>query len=232
MAGNTDTTQQSPDCDDSVDTDRTAPAALTQALRNMHEWIYSDASQNLHHAAPLDEFTDKLMVRLQEVLTRYPAWCPRTAITKSVCDLVHDLNRTAIRREARFLTRPAFDDLIDQGGNVERRLVEDAQQAEAMALLSRLKDKDRELVEQVYGLQGCEVNREQIAVERGVLRTASINSCEDFQIHPGCCWDIILGWTKRRFPMTNSRSFMAFCNKRLLRRIPTQNERGVLVPKY
>jgi hypothetical protein len=172
MAGSRDTTQQSPDCDDSANVEEPVPAALTQALRNMHEWIYSYVSQNLHHAAPLDEFTDKLMVRLQGVLTRNPACCLRTAITKSVCDLVHNLNRTAIRQEARFLTRPAFDDLIDQRENIERRLVEDAQQAEAIALLSKLKNKDRELVEQVYGLQGCEVNREQIAVERGVLRNS------------------------------------------------------------
>ena len=172
MAVKADTTQQSPDCDDSVNTEGPAPTALTQALLSMHEWIYSYVSQNLHPAAPLDEFTDKLMVHLQGVLTRNPACCLRTAITKSVCDLVHNLNRTTIRQESRFLTRPAFDDLIDQRENVERRLVQGAQQAEALALLNRLKDKDRELVEQVYGLHGCEVNREQIAVERGVLRNS------------------------------------------------------------
>jgi DNA-directed RNA polymerase specialized sigma24 family protein len=108
--------------------------------------------------------------RLQRVLARNPTCCPKTAITKTVNDLVHDLNRTAIRQEARFVTRSSFDDLVDQRGNVEVRLVEDAQQAEAIAMLSALKDKDRELVEQVYGLHGCEVDRNQIALELGVLR--------------------------------------------------------------
>ena len=172
MAENTDTTQKSPVCDDSLNADGPLPTALAQELRSMHEWIYSYVSENLHHAAPLDEFTEKLMVRMRGMLSRNPSCGPRMAITNSVRDLVHDLNRTAIRRQARFLTRPVFDDLIDERENIESSLLDESQRAWAIALLNRLKDKDRELVEQVYGLHGCEVDRQQIALQRGVLRNS------------------------------------------------------------
>ena len=169
---NTDTTQESPDCDDSVNPEGSAPAALTQALRNMHEWIYTYVSQNLHEAAALDEFTDKLMIRLRRVLARDPTCCPKAAITKTVGDLVHDLNRTAIRKETRFLTRAAFDDLIDSRQNIETTLIEQVPQEQARAILCALKDKDRDLVEKVYGLHECRLSRNQIARELGLRRNS------------------------------------------------------------
>jgi DNA-directed RNA polymerase sigma subunit (sigma70/sigma32) len=155
-----------------VNTEGRAPAALTQALRNMHDWIYAYVSQNLHEAAALDEFTDKLMVRLQRILARNPTCCPKMAITKTVNDLVHDLNRTAIRRDTRLLRRAAFDDLVDSRQNIESTLIEQARQEEALAILSVLKDKDRDLVEQVYGIHECRLERGHVAKELGLQRNS------------------------------------------------------------
>jgi hypothetical protein len=96
MAGRAGSERQSTECDNAVK--KNEPAALRQALCIMHEWIYTYVSQNLHYAAPLEEFTDRLRNRLEGMLASNPACCPRTAVSKTVIDLVHDLNRTALRQ--------------------------------------------------------------------------------------------------------------------------------------
>ena len=174
MAGRASSEQQSTECDSSVKKDE--PAAFTQALCMMHEWIYSYVSRNLHYAAPLEDFSDRLRNRLEAMFASNPAYSPRTAVSKAVIDLVHDLNRTALRQEARFLPWAAFDDIVDERKDIESRLIEEdlqrARQAKAVSLLCRLRDKDRDLVEQVFGMAECEVGRAQIAQELGVKRNS------------------------------------------------------------
>ena len=64
-------------------------------------------------------------------------------------DLVHDLNRTAIRRQARFVPRPDFEEVIDERQNIEDLLIQRERQKKAFMALCAL---DRELVERVYGI--------------------------------------------------------------------------------
>lgn len=174
MAGRAGSERQSTECDNAVKRDE--PAPVEQTLCVMHEWIYTYVSQNLHYAAPLEDFTDRLRNRLEKIFASNPACCPRTAVSKAVIDLVHDLNRTTIRQEARFVPCAAFDDIVDKRSDVEITLIEEglkrARQARAVTLLCRLRGKDRDLVEQVFGMAECEVARAQIAKELGVKRNS------------------------------------------------------------
>jgi hypothetical protein len=170
MARNADSKQQDPECDESMTTD--GLAALSVALQDMHDWICSYVSENLHEAAPLDDFRDKLMNRLQAAAETDPPQRLRAVIEKTVGDLVHDLNRTVLRREARFVTGLKFEELVDDRNNIESILIEQARQERASAVLRGLKNADRELVEKVYGVHGRVVNRNDIARELGVQRNA------------------------------------------------------------
>jgi DNA-directed RNA polymerase specialized sigma24 family protein len=170
MARNADSKRQKLECDDSISTE--GLAALSLALQGMHEWIYSYVSRNLHEAAPLDRFRDKLMDRLQAAAETNRPQCPEALIEKTVGDLVHDLNRTARRREARLVNGIDFEELIDDRNDIESILIEQARQERAAAVLRGLKDADRELVEKVYGVYGRVVNRNDIAKELGVQRNA------------------------------------------------------------
>ena len=171
MAGNADTKQQNHQCDDSVTTDR--PDVLTQTLRNMHDWICSYVSRNLHEAAPVDEFSEKLPGRLKAAtLEHTPPSGLSDAIAKTVSDLVHDLNRTAIRRQSRFVPRAEFDKVIDERQNIEDLLIQRERQKKAFMALCALKEKDRELVESVYGIYTEQVKRKQIAKKLGLERNS------------------------------------------------------------
>ena len=170
MAGNADTKQQNCQGDDSVTRDR--PDVLTQTLRNMHDWICSYLSRNLHEAVPVDEFSDKLPGRLNAVLEHSSASCTKDVIAKTVSDLVHDLNRTAIRRQVRFVPRPDFKEVIDERQNIEDLLIQQERQKKTFMALCALKEKDRELVERVYGIYAEQVNRKQIAEKLGLERNS------------------------------------------------------------
>src|SRR5581483_10501206 len=170
MAGNADTKQQKHQCDDSVTTDR--PDVLTQTLRNMHDWICSYVSRNLHEAVPVDEFSQKLPGRLKAVLEHRSTSCMKEVIAKTVGDLVHDLNRTAIRRQARFVPRAGFEEVIDDRQNIESLLIQRERQKKAFMALCALKEKDRELVERVYGIYTEQVKRKQIAKKLGLERNS------------------------------------------------------------
>jgi RNA polymerase sigma factor (sigma-70 family) len=170
MAGNADTKQQNCQGDDSVTTDR--PDVLTQTLRNMHDWICSYLSRNLHEAVQVDEFSDKLPGRLNAFLEHSSASCTKEVIAKTVSDLVHDLNRTAIRRQARFVPKPDFKEVIDERQNIEDLLIQQERQKKAFMALCALKEKDRELVEKVYGIYTDRLTRKQIAKKLGLERNS------------------------------------------------------------
>jgi DNA-directed RNA polymerase specialized sigma24 family protein len=169
MPGNAESKQQNGDCDEAVTTD--LPDLLTQTVRNMHDWICSYLSRNLHEAVPVDEFSHKLRGRLK-ALEHSSASSLKESISKTVSDLVHDLNRTALRRQARFLPRAEFDQLIDERQNIESLLIERECQKKAFLALCALKAKDRELVEKVYGIYTERVERKQIAKKLGLERNS------------------------------------------------------------
>jgi DNA-directed RNA polymerase specialized sigma subunit len=169
MPGNAESKQQNRDCDEAVTTD--LPDLLTQTVRNMHDWICSYLSRNLHEAVPVDEFSHKLRGRLK-TLEQSSAASLKESISKTVSDLVHDLNRTALRRQARFLPRAEFDQLIDERQNIESLLIERECQKKAFLALCALKAKDRELVEKVYGIYTERVERKQIAKKLGLERNS------------------------------------------------------------
>ena len=169
MPGNAESKQQNRDCDEGVTTD--PPDLLIQTLRNMHDWICSYLSRNLHEAVPVDEFSHKLRGRLK-TLEHSSASSLKESIAKTVSDLVHDLNRTALRRQARFVPRAEFDQLIDERQNIESLLIERECQKKAFLALCALKAKDRELVEKVYGIYTERVERKQIAKKLGLERNS------------------------------------------------------------
>lgn len=169
MSGKADSKQQHRDCDESFTTD--LPDLLTPTVRNMHDWICSYLSRNLHEAVPVDEFSHKLRGRLNTLEHRSDS-CLTESIAKTVSDLVHDLNRTALRRQARFLPRAGFDQLIDERQNIESLLIETECQERAFLALCALKAKDRELVEKVYGIYTERVERKQIAKKLGLERNS------------------------------------------------------------
>ncbi|MBV9677775.1 MAG: sigma-70 family RNA polymerase sigma factor [Acidobacteriaceae bacterium] len=137
----------------------------------MHDWIYAYVSRNLHETVPVDEFSNKLRGRLA-ALEHSRTSCVGGAIGKAVSDLVHDLNRTAIRRQARFVPRPEFDEVIDERPNIEDLLIERERQKKALMALSSLKERDRELVEQVCGIYTDRLTRKQIANKLGLERNS------------------------------------------------------------
>jgi RNA polymerase sigma factor (sigma-70 family) len=139
----------------------------------MHDWICSYVSRNLHEAVPVNEFSDKLPGRLTAaVLEHTPTSCLKDAVAKTVSDLVHNLNRTAIRRQSRFVPRAEFDEVIDERQNIEELLIERERQRKAFVALCALQEKDRELVEQVYGIYTERVERKQIAKKLGLERNS------------------------------------------------------------
>lgn len=170
MAGNADSKQQNRGRDESVATERSD--RISQTLQNMHDWIYSYVSRNLHEAVPVDEFSHKLPSRLKAALEHGRTSCLREAIGKTVSDLVHDLNRTAIRRQSRFVPRAEFDEVIDERQNIEDLLIQRERQKKAFLALCALKEKDRELVERVYGIYTEQVKRKQIAKKLGLERNS------------------------------------------------------------
>jgi DNA-directed RNA polymerase specialized sigma subunit len=170
MAGNADSKQQNQGCDESVATERSD--RMSQTLQSMHDWIYSYVSRNLHEAVPVDEFSNKLPSRLKAALEHSRTPCLREAVGKTVSDLVHDLNRTAIRRQSRFVARAEFDEVIDEGQSIEDLLIERERQRKAFVALCALKEKDRELVEQVCGICTDRLTRKQIAKKLGLERNS------------------------------------------------------------
>jgi RNA polymerase sigma factor (sigma-70 family) len=138
----------------------------------MHDWIYSYVSRNLHEAVPVDEFSNKLPSRLKAALEDSRTPCLREAISKTVSDLVHDLNRTAIRRQSRFVGCAEFDEVIDERQSIEDLLIERERQREAFVALRALKEKDRELVEQICGIYTHRLTRKQIAKKLGLERNS------------------------------------------------------------
>lgn len=170
MPRNTDSKQQTSGYDDSMITG--GLAALSVALRDMHNWIYAYVSEHLHEAAPLDTFCEKLVDRLQSAGETNPTGYPKAVIEKTVGDLVHDLNRTARRREARFVNGLECEEIIDDRQDTERMLIEQAREERLSAVLRNLKDADRDLVAKVYGVHGRVVDRNEIAKSLGVQRNA------------------------------------------------------------
>lgn len=144
---------------------------MLQTLRHMHDWIYAYVSRNLHEAVPVDEFSNKLPGRLA-ALEHSRTSCVKEAIGKAVSDLVHDLNRTAARRQARFVPRAEFDEVIDEQPNVEDLLIEREREKKALMALSGLKEKDREVVEQLCGIHRDRLTRKQIAKKLGLERNS------------------------------------------------------------
>lgn len=144
---------------------------MLQTLRHMHDWIYAYVSRNLHEAVPVDEFSNKLPGRLA-ALEHSRTSCVKEAIGKAVSDLVHDLNRTAARRQARFVPRAEFDEVIDEQPNVEDLLIEREREKKALMALSALKEKDREVVEQLCGIHRDRLTRKQIAKKLGLERNS------------------------------------------------------------
>jgi DNA-directed RNA polymerase specialized sigma subunit len=145
---------------------------MSQTLQSMHDWICSYLSRNLHEAVPVDEFSNKLPSRLKAALEHGRTSCLREAIGKTVSDLVHDLNRTAIRRQSRFVPRAEFDEVIDERLSIEDLLIERERQRKAFVALCALKEKDRELVEQVCGICTDRLTRKQIAKKLGLERNS------------------------------------------------------------
>jgi RNA polymerase sigma factor (sigma-70 family) len=144
---------------------------MLQTLQSMHDWIYSYVSRNLHEAVSVDEFSNKLPSRLKAALEHSRTSCLREAIGKTVSDL-HDLNRTAIRRQSRFVARAEFDEVIDERPSIEDLLIERERQRKAFVALCALKEKDRELVEQVCGMYTDRLTRKQIAKKLGLERNS------------------------------------------------------------
>ena len=144
---------------------------MSQTLQSMHDWIYSYVSRNLHEAVPVDEFSHKLRGRLK-TLEHSSASSLRESIAKTVSDLVHDLNRTAIRRQSRFVARAEFDEVIDERQNIEDLLIQRERQRKAFVALCALKEKDRELVEQVCGIYTDRLTRKQVAKKLGLERNS------------------------------------------------------------
>ena len=169
MAGNPDSKQQNRGCDESVATER--PSLISQTLQNMHDWIFSYVSRNLHEAVPVDEFSHKLRGRLA-ALEDSRTSCLKETIGRTVSDLVHDLNRTALRRQSRLLPRAEFDEVVDERPNIEDLLIERERQKKAFIALCALKEEDRELVEKVYGIYTERVNRKEIAKKLGLERNS------------------------------------------------------------
>jgi len=169
MAGNPDSKQQNRGCDESVATER--PSLISQTLQNMHDWIYSYVSRNLHEAVPVDEFSHKLRGRLA-ALEDSRTSCLKETIGRTVSDLVHDLNRTALRRQSRLLPRAEFDEVVDERPNIEDLLIERERQGKAFMALRALKEKDRELIEQICGIHTDRLTRKQIAKKLGLERNS------------------------------------------------------------
>ena len=114
----------------------------------------------------------RLPGRLKAVLEHSSTPCIKDVIAKTVSDLVHDLNRTAIRRQSRFVTRAEFDEVIDERQNIEDLLIQRERQKKAFMALCALKEEDRELVERVYGIHAEQVKRKQIAKKLGLERNS------------------------------------------------------------
>ena len=170
MAGNADSKQQNQGCDESVATGRSD--RMSQTLQSMHDWTCSYLSRNLHEAVPVDEFSNKLPSRLKAALEHSRTPCLREAISKTVSDLVHDLNRTALRRQSRLLPRAEFDEVVDERPNIEDLLIERERQGKAFMALRALKEKDRELIEQICGIHTDRLTRKQIAKKLGLERNS------------------------------------------------------------
>jgi len=139
----------------------------------MHDWICSYVSRNLHEAVRVDEFSEKLPGRLTAAaLEHTPTPCLKDAVAKTVSDLVHNLNRTAMRRQSRFVQRDEFEEVIDERQNIEDLLIERERQKKAFMALCALNERDRELVEQVCGIHTDRLTRKQIAKRFGLERNS------------------------------------------------------------
>jgi RNA polymerase sigma factor (sigma-70 family) len=146
-----------------------APAVL-QIVGEMQSWIEGYASRHLHPGASTWEFRDRFCGRLKENISDTASSSEiRSLIEKIVKDLIHNQNRTELRRDSKYQRQLPLGQYVDpQSDFVEQKVF---RESSALAVLRAMPEKDRAIVEQLYGLGNIDsVSRREMAERLGVSR--------------------------------------------------------------
>lgn len=146
-----------------------SPTVL-QIVDEMQSWIEGYASQHLHPGASTWEFRDRFCGRLNQNISDNASSSEiRSVILKIVKDLIHNQNRTELRRDNKYRRQLPLGEYVDpQSDFVEQKVFRESR---ALAVLRAMPETDRAIVEQLYGLGNIDsVSRREMAERLGVSR--------------------------------------------------------------
>lgn len=148
------------------------PSALLEIVAEMQSWVEGYASEHLHPGASTWEFRERFYNRLRENISNTASSSEiRSLIEKIVKNLIHNQNRTEFRRDSKYQRQLELGQYVDPQSNfVEEKVIRESR---ASAVLRAMPEKDRAIVEQLYGLKDINsVSRREMAERLGVSRNA------------------------------------------------------------